>query len=318
MTSTAIANRQNNAPVVARGITKEQYDIISSLMLRNTKNITRDDVVVFKAYCDRNHLDPIAGDCYYWKFKDRPVIVTSYHCLTARAQRTGEFQGWTDTEWGKLKEDGEIVWRTYWTDRNNPPFACRVGLRRKGWPDVQYTTVYFHEKENKTNCLWQSIPLQMLEKCARAKALKTVFADAIGSEITTREEIESGDEVQPQIIDVKHEEAEERQLDYETLSLPNPANADWDDDIINDCYLPNELRGRGIAYSQLCTDETLAYQAKDGKSSARRMLYVWQKSPSSSPELVDIANRLLEKYPSKNNQPKPISEEVQPPANVTA
>lgn len=112
--------------------------------------------------------------------------------LISLAQRTGEFEGFTSVEFCGV----DMQWHDVWPKRPVPgqedtyPYACRVGVYRKGFRVPLMIVRYFHEmayrmdREKKVPVLnsefWQTMPLLMSAKCTKSQCVREAFEDTAG------------------------------------------------------------------------------------------------------------------------------------------
>jgi len=142
---------------------------------------------------------PVARDVYdsatrtkikKWSFQ------TSVDGFRLVAQRSGEYEGQTPTQW--CGADG--VWKDVWfTD--DPPKAARVGVYRKNFREPLYAIavwdsyVQTYEKNGKVEVgtMWRKMPELMLAKCAECLALRKAFPQELSGLYSQEEMAQSED-----------------------------------------------------------------------------------------------------------------------------
>lgn len=158
------------------------------------KDLTRDELKLFIAVCNRTQLDPFSRQIYAIKRKGRMGIQTSIDGYRLIAQRSGDYAGQEGPFW--CGDDG--VWRDIWLDRDAPA-AAKVGVYRKGFQSPVWAVAVFTEYEA-GGPMWDKMPATMIAKCAESLALRKAFpADLSG--IYTAEEMQQTDppELPPEV-----------------------------------------------------------------------------------------------------------------------
>ncbi len=159
-------------------------------------------VGVFLLTCRVQGLDPWRKQAYLLKIDGKYVNHTSIGGLLGKAEETGLYRGTVGPQW--CGPDG--IWRDVWLDGVTVPAAARVGILREdfdapvwgvatyeeyalitdewiddpdgGWKDGRRKRIKTGRRVPKSN--WRTArnggkPAVMLEKCAKARALRDAF-----------------------------------------------------------------------------------------------------------------------------------------------
>lgn len=189
---------------------------------------SQEDFGKFIEKCVAYKLDPRKNQCYligrYDKKASRTVhtFQTSFEGLLAIAQRTGEFQGFTEIEYCDSRGKWSKEWLVVDPETGKAqayPYAARVGIMRKGFYAPMIVKRYFHEvafdyKGELLSNFWKSQPIAMFEKCVYVKAVRMAFVEEAGS-IYIKEEMGSADT----------QEITGTVPDYTDMDMSKPVNA---------------------------------------------------------------------------------------------
>lgn len=172
--------------LVKKEFNKEQVDLITRTIC---KDFTTDELKLFLFQAQKSGLDPLKKEIYGVKFGGRVQTITSIDGMRLVADRSGLYEGQTQP----VFYDGDGKSYDIWI-KKEPPFACKVGVWKKGFREPLYAVAIFKEyaKENlwpKKENLWLKMPSLMIAKVAEALALRKAFPNDIGG-IYTRDEME--------------------------------------------------------------------------------------------------------------------------------
>lgn len=175
-----------------RGITNAEWHTAAFNLYPGASQAS---VLMVFDYCRARKLDPLKKPCHIVRMKVgkdyRDVVLPGIYEHRTTAQRTNEYMGHADPEFGPVKEHMGV----------NAPEWCKFTVYR--WHQASKTrvafpvTTYFAEvvatawdKESRSytvNSRWTKAPRQMLTKCAEAAALRAAFPDEIGGEMSAEE-----------------------------------------------------------------------------------------------------------------------------------
>lgn len=184
----------SNVGRAVQNFDEDQLDLIKKTLL---KGGSANQLALFVQVCNRTGLDPFAKQIYAiirknrvkqggeWVEVPQMTIQTGIDGYRLIAQRTGEFEGFTQAEW--CDEAG--VFSDVWLDDDKPPTAARIGVWRRGFREpVTFTARYKEFRQTKDeyngstktgrkipNDMWANMPANQLRKCAEAGALRAAF-----------------------------------------------------------------------------------------------------------------------------------------------
>jgi phage recombination protein Bet len=187
---------------------REMLDIVG--LVKRPKNgapqwAPRGVVVSFLQQCQRTGLDPVARQIYCIERGGKYTVSVSIDGARVVAQRSGEYEGQTPTQW---TGDG-VTWLDVWL-YDLPPKAARVGVYRRGFREPLYAVAVWSsyapmtdEWENgrktgkqKLSPMWAKMPDLMLGKVAEMLALRKAFPQDL-SGIYSSEEMAQASNSEP-------------------------------------------------------------------------------------------------------------------------
>lgn len=183
--------------IEVRNYTPEQIELVKNVICKGSTN---DELDLFMYQCKRTGLDPFLRQIWSveqksWNkdkktYESSRTTQVSIDGLRLIAQRTGEYEGQTQTLW--CGQDGK--WLDVWV-KNEPPSAAKVGVFRRGFKEPLYAIARLETygkktKEGALTRFWQTMPDLMLAKCAEALALRKAFPMEL-SGLYTNDEMEN-------------------------------------------------------------------------------------------------------------------------------
>jgi phage recombination protein Bet len=155
-----------------------------------------ESVLLVVDYCRARRLDPLKKPAHIvpMEVKDaktntyawRDVVLPGIYELRTTAQRTGEYLGHSPTSWGPELDYKGV--RTFeWCGLTVYRWHAGTGQRIEFPARVYFREVVTLNKEGKPNARWTRAPLQMMQKCCEASALREAFPDEIGGEHAAEE-----------------------------------------------------------------------------------------------------------------------------------
>lgn len=176
--------------------TRENIELLKKTLVSDRVQLTDNELQLFLYRAQRTGLDPLARQIYVMKNKDRVTFMTSIDGQRLVAQRTGEYEGQTPTEW--CGEDG--VWKDVWLQKE-PPMGARVGVWRTGFKEAvygvarwdsyaKYVDEWVNNKKTGNKVLsptWAQLPDVMLAKCAESLAFRKAFPQELANLYTPEE-----------------------------------------------------------------------------------------------------------------------------------
>ena len=191
-------NDQTAPPDVSTQVATVDRHVWATLQNSLYPGAKDDSIRMVLSYCKARGLDPMKKPCHIvpMKVKNaqghdewRDVIFPGIYELRTTAQKTGDYMGQDDAEFGDTFEYlGQEV-----------PQWCKITVYRlheKSGEKISYSArVMFSEccgtrwkdQKEELNQRWKKAPYQMIEKCAEAAALRKAFPDELGGEMAAEE-----------------------------------------------------------------------------------------------------------------------------------
>ena len=181
--------------------TREQIELLKRIVC---KGATDDEFTLFTYVCKRSGLDPFARQIHAvkrWSKKDNREVMaiqTGIDGYRTIAERSQKYEGSGSPEWC----DADGNWKDIWLLDTNP-YACRVGVWKKGSREATYAVVYFDAvvqrykgkegNQGEPTEFWKGKKgVQQIAKCAEAAALRKAFPQDL-SGIYIHEEMEQAE-----------------------------------------------------------------------------------------------------------------------------
>lgn len=203
--------------LAAREMNAEMIALVKDQLLRPSKRQATDaELAFFAENVKRSGLDPFKRQIYgIYRYDsraggERMTIQVGIDGFRSIAERTGAYEGQTKVEWA----DSTGVWGDVWL-QEQPPFAARVGIYRKGAREATYGVAHWREYQGKGK-MWENMPAAMLAKCAEALALRKAFPEALSGFYSPEEMAQADVDMPPEAVveeatDVPHDKSPEGQ-----------------------------------------------------------------------------------------------------------
>lgn len=185
------------------GVDRSQWKALVEAVFPLAK--TPDAVVLALSYCKARRLDPFKRVVHIvpiWDNESRRYVETVWPGIAEHrttAFRTGQYAGADPCSYGPEQEftfSGELKDKTKKTVKLTVPAWAQLTLYRMiqgqrvplPGPRVYFIETYSRMGRTELpNDRWQRAPMQMLEKCAEAAALRRAFPEEIGDEAVAEE-----------------------------------------------------------------------------------------------------------------------------------
>jgi phage recombination protein Bet len=184
--------------VQRRGLDAAQWSTLKNSLFPGAQDAS---ILMAVDYCRARKLDPMKKPCHIVPIwvkgpngqggSMRDVIMPGIYEYRSTAQRTGQYLGRSRFEHGPMidhlgvraPEWAEVtVYRWHKESNTKVEFPARVYFA-----EVVGTRKDPKTKEPIVNDRWVKAPIQMLEKCCEASALRAAFPDELGGEHTVEE-----------------------------------------------------------------------------------------------------------------------------------
>ena len=170
-------------------ITKEEYKewVINYLQTNNIK-LSEVEVKNFLMLCITHNLNPLKGEIYAIKYKDKFNVITNYYIYLKKADETG------------LLDYYNIDIKT--NDNGVPTgIGTFVGKRKDQSKEITMKFFFNEWRPKFTGSLWDTKPYFMFEKCILANGLRRMFPNELGNMPYVNEELWYQNSLNEQIIE---------------------------------------------------------------------------------------------------------------------
>jgi phage recombination protein Bet len=138
------------------------YQVVRDYLTAGNKDISDQEIGLFIETARAMQLNPFKKEIYISKFGGKPAMyMVAYEVFIKRASRNQNYDGFTV----------EHV-----LDGKGAPYSATATVFRKDRSHDMVATVYFKEV-NKGQATWLQMPVQMMEKCAIARAMRWAFPE---------------------------------------------------------------------------------------------------------------------------------------------
>jgi phage recombination protein Bet len=168
----------NPRAVAVVGDESTMFDRLEALKSVLAPELTGAELELFAIVCTSRGLDPFTRQVYASKRQGRVTFQVGIDGFRSLAERTGEYDGQDEPEYGPDCACGEMP-------KGHPESArVRVYSRGKSRP-ITFTALWHEYKpapgnEGRGDAMWRKMPRLMLGKCAESGALRKAFPQVYG------------------------------------------------------------------------------------------------------------------------------------------
>lgn len=227
MTNTnAVAKSNLDTSVMTYTVNGEEIklsgSIVKNYLVRGSKNITDQELVLFMNLCKHQKLNPFLNEAYIIKFGNNAQIVVGKDAFMKRAESTPEYDG---------IQAGIIIERNGDMQEIEGTFTQETDKLIGGWAKVYrkdrrvpfYQSVSMEDFDKKQS-VWKELPATMIRKVALVQALREAFPDVLGA-MYVEEEMPDARDTETRVAETIEEKANTEFIDIQP-NEPEPVEVE--------------------------------------------------------------------------------------------